>query len=136
MSEMHDTLPPEPTHEPIHSAKITVTFNLSLDVDFETAQEVERLVRTYTSAQLKEDIETGFTNWCGDLEVKEDVLLDRALEQDNLQLVTTVPAPKTDAQIARDKARAAARKARAAMIRALLVEHRATMARGNLRIVE
>jgi hypothetical protein len=136
MSKLHDTLPPEPTHEPVVKSRITITFDLSLDVDFETAQEVERLVKSYLSAQLNEDIQDGFTNWCANIECADDALLDHALDLEQLKVNVRVPdySDKAEAKRKADKAR---RDAKYAAIRAALAMHRAqqTVKRHNLRVV-
>jgi hypothetical protein len=126
MSKLHDTYPPEPTHEPIHTVKITLTFNLSLSVGFDTAAEVERLVKSYSGAQLAEDIETGFTNWCANIECAENKQLDDALLQENLKLVVAVPPADQSEKRAIENAR---RRARRQLINNLLAEHRANVAR-------
>jgi hypothetical protein len=128
MSKLHDTYPPEPTHEPVHSAKVTVTFNLSLDVTPQAAEEVERLVKSYMQGQLNEDIQDGFTNWCANIECAEDKDLDFALDHDQLKIVVSVPPDLTKEQAAIKHAARQRREAQRAMIRALLAEHRAKMA--------
>jgi hypothetical protein len=128
MSKLHDTYPPEPTHEPVHSAKVTVTFNLSLDVTPQAAEEVERLVKSYMQGQLNEDIQDGFTNWCANIECAEDKDLDFALDHDQLKIVVSVPPDLTKEQAAIKQAARQRREAQRAMIRALLAEHRAKMA--------
>jgi len=128
MSKLHDTYPPEPTHEPVHTAKVTVTFNLSLEATLQAAEEVERLVKSYMQGQLNEDIQDGFTNWCANIECAEDKDLDFALDHDQLKIVVTVPPDLTKEQAAIKQAARQRREAQRAMIRALLAEHRAKMA--------
>jgi hypothetical protein len=128
MSKLHDTYPPEPTHDTLYSTKVTVTFNLSLEATPQAAEEVERLVKSYMQGQLNEDIQDGFTNWCANIECAEDKDLDFALDHDQLKIVVSVPPDLTKEQAALKQAARQRREAQRAMIRALLAEHRAKMA--------
>jgi len=128
---MHDTLPPEPTHEPIYSTTVTITFNLSLDATPQAASQVEELVKSYMQGQLNEDIQDGFTNWCASIECAEDKDLDFALDHDQLKLDILVPPAKSHAQLAREAAKREQRKARNEMIRRLLDEHRTAQAQAT-----
>jgi hypothetical protein len=131
MSKLHDTYPPKPTHEPIHTARVVITFNLSLEATLEAAQEVERLVKSYTQGQLAEDIQDGFTNWCANIECAEDKDLDFALDLEQLKLDIKLPAPNAEEK---RKIEAERRAARNQLIKSLLAEHRSKMP-PNLKLV-